>query len=62
MKLTGTKLIRMQRGMTQAVASDKLNISKVYLSQVENEKVRPSEDLLYRMCKVYGCMKHELLH
>jgi len=62
MIFTGMKMVRMQRGMTQQVASNKLKISKVYLSQIENKVYRPSEELLYRMCAVYGCQKHELLH
>lgn len=60
-KYTPMQLQRLKNGLSQEVASGKLGISRSYLSQLETTPNIATEEILYKMMKLYNCEKHELL-
>jgi putative transcriptional regulator len=47
------KEMRNKKGLKQYEAAKKLNISKDYLSALENNKKTPSLNLIYKMSELY---------
>jgi transcriptional regulator with XRE-family HTH domain len=55
MKLGDTaRTLREEFGLTQRAAADRLGVSFVHLSNLENDKARPSPELLEKFRDVYG--------
>lgn len=55
MKLGDTaKLLREELGLTQRAAADHLGISIVHLSNLENDKAKPSSELFRKIRELYG--------
>lgn len=48
-------------GLTQETVAEKADITVVYLSKIENGKVRPTLNTLNAICAVYGCDLGEIL-
>lgn len=48
------RYLRERKAMTQKVLADKLDITQVHLSNIENNKSLPSNDLLLRYRNVFG--------
>lgn len=61
MKYTSMQLQRLKNGLSQEVASKSLGISRSYLSQLETYDVTATEEMLYKMMRLYSCEKQELL-
>lgn len=53
MKTKSFKNLRENRGLTQEQASKKLDITKEYLSMIENSTRNPSDKLKEKMSKLY---------
>ena len=49
------KVAREKSGQTQEVVAEKADITVVYLSKIENGKVRPTLDTLNEICTVINC-------
>ena len=47
--------LRKDRHLTQKQVANKLNITVVYLSMLENGSRNPSDTLKMKMCKLYEC-------
>ena len=56
-KLIGSRIKKQREkcALTQEVVSEKADITPVYLSKIENGKVRPTLDTLSSICSVIGC-------
>lgn len=56
-KLIGQRIkaARERSGQTQEAVSEKADITVVYLSKIENGKVRPTLDTLNAICTVIAC-------
>ena len=61
MKYTNMQLQRLKMGWNQQYASEKLGISRSYLSQIECNPRLATEETLAKMMLLYKCLKHELL-
>lgn len=53
MKIKTFKDLRRMKGLTQEQASKKLDITKEYLSMIENSTRNPSDKLKEKMSKLY---------
>ena len=47
--------LRNEKNLTQTQASKRLNITKEYLSMLENATRNPSDSLKEKMAKLYNC-------
>ena len=56
-KLIGSRIkeIRIKEQLTQDYVSEQAGITTVYLSKIENGKVRPTIDTLSAICDVINC-------
>jgi transcriptional regulator with XRE-family HTH domain len=60
MKITELKIQRLQKGLTQKEAADQLDISRGYLSQIENKQAVLTDELLLKIAKLYDVSVKEL--
>ena len=60
MKIKTFKNLRELRGLTQEQASKKLDITKEYLSMIENSVRNPSDKLKEKMSKLYKVSIEEI--
>ena len=56
-KLIGSRIKKQREllGMTQEILSEKVGITVVYLSKIENGKVHPTLEALSAICGALGC-------
>ena len=55
------KALRLERDLKQSEIAEKVNIKQNTLSQFENNKGRPSYEVLVKFCKLYGVTADYLL-
>ncbi|SDF42023.1 helix-turn-helix domain-containing protein [Sporolituus thermophilus] len=60
-KLTKMKILRMQKGLTQHDLAKMLGVSQSYVAKVENEQIKPTQDILLALAEVLGCRPDELV-
>lgn len=59
--LTTLKLIRMKKGMKQCTVATLIGIHKTYLNKIENNSVKPTQEILQKLARVYECNPKDLL-
>lgn len=45
---------RLQKNINQEELAQALDVTRTYLSKLENQKFAPSADLMYKICKYFG--------
>ncbi len=55
------KAIRKFNRMTQEQVSDKLNLSRSYLCEIENGKKKPTLELIYKYSEAFGIKSYLIL-
>jgi HTH-type transcriptional regulator, competence development regulator len=53
--------LRIKTGLGIKRLAPELGVSYTYLSKLENNQIRPSEDLVYRVAGYFGCNEDRLL-
>lgn len=51
---------RLSLGFTQTALAKKANISRPYLSEIENDKTEPSGKVILRIAKYLNCKAEEI--
>lgn len=59
---TRIRALREQGGWTQELLAEKINISPVHLSRIENGRVTPRVDILMRLSEVLQISMDEILY
>lgn len=54
------KTLRIGKAISLKQLAKKLRIDRAHLSRIEADKISPSEDLLYKLSKMFGCNYEEL--
>lgn len=61
MSLSKMKLIRMKKGLKQNQVAKLLGVTKSYLSMIENNSVKPTDEILIKLSKIYEVHAKELI-
>lgn len=59
--LTKLRLIRLQKGLKQKAVATLIGIHDSYLNKIENNSVKPTEEILIKLSKVYEIHIKELI-
>lgn len=57
----GIKKMRINRGLSQGQLADKIGVAQQHVSRWENEKHRPSVDILIKIAAVLNCNIGDLI-
>ncbi|SDF30415.1 helix-turn-helix transcriptional regulator [Sporolituus thermophilus] len=60
MKLTKLKLARLRAGLKQTELAKMLGVSPSYINKIENNAVKPTMELLFKLCRLLDISPYEL--